>query len=94
MSDDNVVKKSGRTRTEDKLVGVPDHPVAAGVGAVLLGGASGAAAGTVVGPVGTAVGAIVGAVAGALGGDAVASSVEEVHEDSEETRTAETEKWR
>jgi uncharacterized protein YcfJ len=66
--------------TKDTLVDKPTHGIAAGVGAVLLGGATGAAAGTLAGPVGTVIGAAVGAVAGALGGDAVASAVDEVRE--------------
>jgi hypothetical protein len=60
---------------QDSLVGVPSHPLAAAVGALVAGGATGAVVGTAAGPVGTAIGAVVGAVVGALGGDAVASSV-------------------
>ena len=66
----------------DPPVGEARHPVAAGVGAVLLGGAAGAAVGTAAGPIGTAIGAAVGAIGGALGGDAVASSVDQVKEES------------
>jgi len=66
----------------DSIVGVPSHPIAAGIGAVALGGAAGAAVGTAAGPVGTVVGAAIGAIGGALGGDAVASSVEQVHEET------------
>jgi hypothetical protein len=62
----------------EPVVGTPSHPIAAGMGAVLLGGAAGAAVGTAVGPIGTAIGAAVGAVGGALGGDALASSVDQV----------------
>ncbi len=65
---------------DDRLVGVPSHPLAATVGAIALGGATGAVMGTVVGPVGTVIGAVAGAVVGALGGDAIASSVGEAAE--------------
>ena len=63
---------------DDTLVGVPSHRVAAVVGALLTGGATGAVVATAAGPVGTVVGAIFGAVAGGLGGDAIASSFEQV----------------
>jgi hypothetical protein len=67
--------------TADPIVGRPTHPLAAGIGAVVLGGASGAAVGSVAGPIGTFVGAAIGAIGGALGGDAIASSFDEAAED-------------
>ncbi len=65
---------------DDSLVGVPDHPLAAAAGAVVTGAAAGAVVGTAAGPVGAVIGAAVGAVAGGLGGDAIASSIEQVHD--------------
>ncbi len=67
--------------TADPLVGRPTHPLAAGIGAVVLGGASGAAVGSVAGPIGTFVGAAIGAIGGALGGEAIASSFDQAAED-------------
>ena len=66
--------------TDDSLVGVPSHPVSTLTGALIGGAATGAVVGTAAGPVGTAIGAVVGAVIGGMGGDAVASSVEQVHD--------------
>ena len=73
-------KELNRRRDDESLVGVPSHPVATGVGAVLGGAAAGAAAGSVGGPVGAVVGAAIGAVAGGLGADAVANSIDQVAE--------------
>ena len=42
---------------DDSVVGVPTHPVAATVGALAAGGATGAVIGTAAGPVGTPIGA-------------------------------------
>jgi hypothetical protein len=67
--------------SSDPIVGRPTHPLAAGIGAVVLGGASGAAVGSAAGPLGTFVGAAIGAIGGALGGDAIASSFDEAAED-------------
>ena len=64
------------------LVDKPTHPVAAGICAVLLGGAAGAATGTIAGPVGAVIGAAFGAITGALGGDAVAASVDQIKEEA------------
>jgi len=69
-------------KPEDPVVGRPAHPLAAGIGAVVLGGAAGAAVGSAAGPIGTFVGAAIGAIGGALGGDAIASSFDQAAEDS------------
>jgi hypothetical protein len=75
-----TTRQTDKTPTDEKLVGLPDHPIAAAAGAVLAGAATGAVVGTAAGPLGAAVGAAVGAVVGGLGGDAVASSLEQAHD--------------
>lgn len=62
----------------DRLVGAISHPIAATLGALTGGGATGAIIGMTAGPLGIAVGAVLGAFAGGLGTDAVASSVAQV----------------
>ena len=79
--DANSRKTTRDDATADPIVGRPTHPLAAGIGAVVLGGASGAAVGSVAGPIGTFVGAAIGAIGGALGGDAIASSFDQAAEE-------------
>jgi hypothetical protein len=71
-----------KTRAKEPILSAPAHPLAAGIGAVVLGGASGAAVGSAAGPIGTFIGAAIGAIGGALGGDAIASSFDQAAEDS------------
>jgi hypothetical protein len=75
-----ATRPAAKTPTDDTLVGLPDHPIAAAAGAVLAGAATGAVVGTAAGPIGAVIGAAVGAVAGGLGGDAIASSLEQAHD--------------
>lgn len=75
----NEMKSQDLRQDSNHLVGVPSHPLGAGVGA-LGGAAAGAAVGMAGGPVGAVIGAAFGAVAGGLGGDAVASSFDQVEE--------------
>ncbi len=75
----NTTDTKRTTTDSDRLVAVPSHPVATGVGA-LGGAAAGATVGLAGGPVGAVVGALVGAVVGGLGGDAIANSVDQVGE--------------
>jgi hypothetical protein len=75
-----TTRLADKASTDETLVGLPAHPAAAAAGALLTGAATGAVVGTAAGPLGAVVGAVVGAVAGGLGGDAIASSVEQVHD--------------
>ncbi len=64
---------------DDTLVGVPGgHPVATGLGAVLVGAATGTVGGSLAGPIGSIIGAVAGGVAGGLGGDAIGNAVDEI----------------
>jgi outer membrane lipoprotein SlyB len=76
----NEIETIVTTNDSDELIGEPSHPVATGAGALIGGAAAGMVAGLAGGPIGAVVGAVVGAVGGGLGGDAVANSIDQVHE--------------
>jgi uncharacterized membrane protein len=72
--------RADKAPSDDPVVGLPQHPLAAVAGAVVTGAATGAVVGTAAGPIGAVIGAAVGAVAGGLGGDAIANSLEQAHD--------------
>jgi hypothetical protein len=70
-------------RNPDPITDAPgSHPIETGIGAALVGAASGLGVGAVAGPVTAAVGAAVGAVAGGFAGKGIGEMIDPTTEDN------------
>ncbi len=83
MSSSKSIKTYGSNGT---FVGIPGgHPLTGGLGAIVLGVATGYVGSSLGGEAPMLIGGVLGAIAGYLGGDAIGSSIQEFYR-SEERR--------